>query len=140
MTPDTLYRFAPPLITLQFAALGWRVNRELNLGHAERGTFVLIPDVLNIMSLFAAMTCLIVLPLATDTYLLLSRMVLAGGYVLITFHPLTTAAHYRLWSREGIRKHVRDGKDYPYATTEELVSSFLSVVLSVAVAAHIGMQ
>jgi predicted metal-dependent peptidase len=32
---------------LQFAALGWRVNRELNLGHAERGTFVLIPDVLN---------------------------------------------------------------------------------------------
>ena len=125
---------------MQFAALGWRVNRELNLGHAERGTFVLIPDVLNVMSLFSAVTCLIVLPVASDTYLWLSRMVLAGGYVLIAFHPVTTAAHYRLWSREDIRKHVLDGKDYPYATTEELVSSFLSVVLSVAAAAHIGMQ
>ena len=140
MTPDTLYRLAPPLIVLQFAAMGWRVNRELNLGHAERGTFVLIPDVLNVISLFATVICLIVLPIATDTYLWLSRMVLVGGYVLIAFHPLTTAAHYRLWSREGIRQQVRDGKDYPYATSEELVSSFLSVVLSVAAAACIGMQ
>jgi hypothetical protein len=125
---------------MQFAALGWRVNRELNLGHAERGIFVLIPDVLNVMSLFSAVTCLIVLPVASDTYLWLSRMVLAGGYVLIAFHPVTTAAHYRLWSREGIRERVRDGKRYPYATTEELVSSFLSIVLSVAAAAYIGTQ
>ena len=125
MTPDTLYRLAPPLIALQLAAFGWRVNRELNLDHVERGTFVLIPDVLNIMSLFAAVTCLIVLPVATDMYHWLSRMVLAGGYVLIAFHPLTTAAHYRLWSREGIKKHVRDGKDFRYATTEELVSLLL---------------
>ena len=138
MTPDTLYRLAPPLIALQFAALGWRVNRELNLGHAERGTFVLIPDVLNVLSLFAAVICLIVLPVTTDTYLWLSRMVLAGGYMLIAFYPLTTAAHYRLWSRDRLRKDVRDGN--PYATPEELVLSFLSVALSVAAAAHIGMQ
>ena len=138
MTPDTLYRLAPPLIALQFAALGWRVNRELNLGHAERGTFVLIPDVLNVLSLFAAVICLIVLPVATDTYLWLSRMVLAGGYMLIAFYPLTTAAHYRLWSRDRLRKDVRDSN--PYATPEELVLSFLSVALSVAAAAHIGMQ
>lgn len=138
MTPDTLYKLAPPLIALQLAAFGWRVNRELNLSHAERGTFVLIPDVLNGMSLFAAVICLIVLPIATDTYLWLSRMVLAGGYVLIAFHPLTTAAHYRLWSRKGIRKHARDGKDYPYATTEELVSFSLSVVIAVLAAAYIG--
>jgi hypothetical protein len=32
MAPDTLYRLAPPLIALQFAAFGWRVNREINLG------------------------------------------------------------------------------------------------------------
>lgn len=140
MTPDTLYRLAPFLIALQFAAFGWRVNRELNLGYAERGTFVLIPDLLNIMSLFAAVIGLIVLPIATGNYFWLSRMVLAGGYVLIAFHPFTMAAHYRLWSREGTRKHARDGQDYPYATTEELVSSFLSVVLSVSVAAYIGMQ
>ena len=140
MTPDTLYRIAPFLIALQLAVFGWRVNRELNLGYAERGTFVLIPDVLNIMSLFAAVICLIVLPMATDTYFWLSRMVLAGGYVLIAFHPFTMAAHYRLWNREGVRKHVRDGQDYPYATTEELISSSLSVVLSVSAAAYIGMQ
>jgi hypothetical protein len=138
MTPDTLYRLAPPLIALQLAAFGWRVNRELNLGHAEREAFVLIPDVLNVMSLLAAVICLIVLPIATDTYLWLSRVVLAAGYVLIVFHPLTTAAHYRLWSREGIRKQARDGKAYPYATTEELASSSLSVVIAVLAAAYIG--
>ncbi|MCU1321829.1 MAG: hypothetical protein JWM43_1478 [Acidobacteriaceae bacterium] len=99
-TPDTLYRLAPPLIALQFVAFGWRVNRELNLGFAERGTFVLIPDALNIVSLFAAVICLIMLPIATDTYCWLSRMVLAGGYVLIAFHPFTVAAHFRLWSRD----------------------------------------
>jgi hypothetical protein len=53
MTPDTLYRLSPPLIALQFIAFGWRVNREISLGDAARGTLVLIPDVLNIMSLFA---------------------------------------------------------------------------------------
>lgn len=140
MTPDTLYRLAPPLIALQFAALGWRVNRELNLSHAERGNFVLIPDVLNVMSLCAAVVCLIVLPVATDTYLWVSRMVLVGGYVLIAFHPLTTAAHYRLWSREGIRKRAGDANEYPYATTEELVSSSLSLVIAVLAAAYIGMH
>jgi hypothetical protein len=138
MTPDTLYRLAPPLIALQFAAFGWRVNRELNLGHAERGTFVLIPDVLNVMSLFAAVICLIVLPVATDTYIWLSRMVLAGGYVLIAFHPLTMAAHYRLWSRQGKNRYVADGKDYPYSTGEELVSSLLSILLAALSAVYIG--
>jgi hypothetical protein len=138
MSPDTLYRLASPLIALQLVAFGWRVNRELNLGYPDRGTFVLIPDVLNIMSLFAAVICLIVLPIATDAYFWLSRMVLAGGYVLIAFHPFTMAAHYRLWSRGGMRKHVRDGKDHPYATTEELVSSSLSVFLAVLAAAYVG--
>ena len=65
-------------------------------------------------------------------------MDLVVGYVLIAFHPLTTAAHYRLWSREGIRKHVRDGKHYPYATAEELVSAFLSVVIAALAAFYIG--
>jgi hypothetical protein len=102
--------------------------------------FSSVPDVLNIMSLFAAVSCLIVLPVAIDTYLSLSRMVLAGGYVLIAFHPLTTAAHYRLWSREGIRKRARDGNDHPYATAEELVSSSLSVVMATLAAAYIGMH
>jgi hypothetical protein len=138
MTPTTLYTLAPPLIALQFVAFGWRVNRELNLGYRDRGTFVLIPDVLNIMSLFAAVICLVVLPIATDSYFWLSRMVLAGGYVLIAFHPFTTAAHYRLWSREASHELVRDNKNYPYATTEELVSSFVSAIFAVLAAVYIG--
>jgi hypothetical protein len=138
MTPDTLYRLAPPLIVLQFIAFGWRVNREISLSDTDRGTWVLIPDVLNIISLLAAVICLIVLPIATDSYFWLSRIVLGAGYVLIAFHPFTTAAHYCLWSTGGKSKYIADGKHYRYATVEELVSSSLSVVLAISAAAYIG--
>jgi hypothetical protein len=138
MTPDTLYRLAPPLIALQFAAFGWRVNREINLGDSGRATWIPIPDVLNIMSLLATVICLIVVPIATDSYFWLSRVVLGAGYVLIAFHPFTMAAHYRLWSRDGRNKYVTAGKDYPYATGEELVSSSLSIILAVLAATYIG--
>ena len=138
MTPDTLYRLAPPLIALQFAAFGWGVNREINLGDSGRATWIPIPDVLNIMSLLATVICLIVVPIATDSYFWLSRVVLGAGYILIAFHPFTMAAHYRLWSRDGRNKYVTAGKDYPYATGEELASSSLSIVLAVLAAACIG--
>ncbi len=138
MIPDTLYRLAPPLIALQFAAFGWRVNREINLGDSGRATWIPIPDVLNIMSLLATVICLIVVPIATDSYFWLSRVVLGSGYVLIAFHPFTMAAHYRLWSRDGRNKYVTAGKDYPYATGEELVSSSLSIILAVLAATYIG--
>jgi hypothetical protein len=138
MIPDTLYRLAPPLIALQFVAFGWRVNREINLRGADRGSWILIPDVLNIMSLLATVICLIVVPITTDAYLWLSRIVLGAGYVLIAFHPFTTAAHYRLWSRESKSGHVMDGKDHPYATGEELISASLSIILAVLSAFYIG--
>jgi hypothetical protein len=138
MTSDNLPRLAPPLIALQFAALGWRVNREIGLGDADRGAWVPVPDVLNIMSLFATVICLIVVPMATDRYFWLSGMVLGAGYVLIAFHPLTVAAHYRLWSRKDESKHVADGKDYPYATGGEIISASLSVVLAFLAGAYIG--
>ncbi len=138
MTPDTLYRLAPPLITLQFAAFGWRVNREINLGDGRRATWIPIPDVLNIMSLVATVICLIVVPIATDSCFWLSRMVLGAGYVLIAFHPFSMAAHYRLWSRADRNKYVTAGKDYPYATNEEFVSSSLSIILAVLAATYIG--
>jgi len=138
MTPDTLSRLAPPLIALQFAAFAWRVNREINLPPTERQTYVPIPDCLNILSLFATVICLIVVPITTDMYLGLSRIVLGIGYVLIAFHPFTTAAHYRLWSRSGTSKYVAAQNHYPYATGEELVLSSLSVVVAILVATYIG--
>ncbi len=78
--PDTLYRLAPPLIALQFAAFGWRVNREINLGDSGRATWIPIPYVLNIMSLLASVVCLIVVPIATDAYFTQSTVVLGDGY------------------------------------------------------------
>ncbi len=138
MSPDTLYRLAPPLIALQFIAFGWRVNREINLRDVDRGSWIPIPDVLNIMSLLATVICLIVVPITTDAYFWLSRIVLGAGYVLIAFHPFTMAAHYRLWRRESKSDHVRDGKDYPYASGEELLSASLSIILVVLSAVYIG--
>jgi hypothetical protein len=140
IAPDTLYRLAPPLIALQFVAFGWRVNREINLGDADRAIWIPIPDVLNIMSLLATVICLIVLPIATDSYFWLSRMILGTGYVLIAFHPCTIAAHYRLWSRKARSKYVTDGKAYSYATEVELLSASLSVVLAILAAAYIRMH
>jgi hypothetical protein len=90
------------------------------------------------MSLLATVFCLIAVPIATDSYFWLSRMVLGAGYVLIAFHPFTMAAHYRLWSREARNKYVTDEKDYPYATGEELLSAALSIVLAVLFAFYIG--
>ena len=138
MAPDTLYRLAPPLIALQFLAFGWRVNREINAADPDRQIVIPLPDVINIISLFATVGCLIVLPLATESYLWLSRMVLGCGYVLIAFHPFTTAAHYRLWSRRDTSKKVTDRAGSPYATRTELTTSLLSVSLALVVAAYLG--
>ncbi len=140
MTPETLYRLAPPLIALQFLAFGWRVNREINAADAERQTVIPLPDVINIMSLFATVGCVIVLPLATDSYFRLSRMVLGCAYVLIAFHPLTIAAHYRLWKRKDPGRKAIDKANSPYANREELAASFLSVLIAILVAAYLGMH
>jgi hypothetical protein len=137
MTSETLYGLAPPLIALQFLAFGWRVNREINVADAERQTVIPLPDVINIMSLFATVGCLIVLPIATQSYFRLSRMVLGCAYVLIAFHPFTIAAHYRLWKRKGKSRKATDGASSPYATCEELTTSLISVSLAIVVAAYL---
>ena len=40
VTALTLYQLAPPLITLQFAAFGWRMNREINHGEGGKGNWI----------------------------------------------------------------------------------------------------
>jgi len=140
MTPETLYRLAPPLIVLQFLAFGWRVNREINTPSAERQTVLPLPDVINIMSLFTTVGCLAVLPMVTESYFWLSRIVLGGGYVLIAFYPFTVAAHYRLWRREIPNRKIADGANSPYANREELITSILSVLIAVVAATCMGKQ
>ena len=138
MTPETLYRLAPPLIALQFLALGWKVNREINLPHTDRQTVIPLPDVINIMSLFATVGCLVVLPMVTESYYWLSRIVLGSGYVLIAFYPFTVAAHYGLWTREVPSRKTRDGKNSPYVNREELLTSILSVLIAGVAATCMG--
>jgi hypothetical protein len=113
MTPETLYRLAPPLIGLQFFALGWRVNREINVPNAERQTVIPLPDVINIMSLFTTVGCLVVLPMVTESY-------------------------YRLWTREVPSRKTRDGANSPYANREELITSILSVLIAGVAATCMG--
>jgi hypothetical protein len=139
MTRETLYNLAPPLIALQFLAFGWRVNREIHAADARQGVIPL-PDVINIMSLFATVGCAIVLPIVTESYFWLSRMVVGGAYILIAFHPLVIAAHFRLWTREGTRKQARDGAGPHYVNREELATSLLSVLIATMVAAYLGMH
>jgi hypothetical protein len=140
MTPVTLYPLAPPLITLQFAAFGWRMNREINHGEVDRANWIPIPDVLNIGSLFATIVCLIVLPIATVEYLWLSRIVLGIAYVLIAFHPFTVSAHYCLWRKQDRSKFVAEGKHHAYATGEELVLATASVVFAILAGVYIGLH
>ena len=138
MTPETLYRLAPPLIALQFIAFGWRVDREINVADADRQIVIPLPDVINIISLFATVGCLIVLPIATESYFWLSRIVVGCAYVLIAFHPFTIAAHYRLWNRKGRSKKATDGASSSYASREELTVSLLSALLATIVGVYLG--
>ncbi len=138
MTPETLYRLAPPLICLQFFALGWRVNREISVPNTERQPVIPLPDVINIISLFTTVGCLVVLPMVTESYYWLSRIVLAGGYVLIAFYPITVAAHFGLWTREVPSRKIRDRANSPYVNREELISSILSILIAGVAATCMG--
>lgn len=138
MTPETLYRIAPPLIGLQFFAFAWKVNREINAPNTERQTVIPLPDVINIVSLFATVGCLVVLPMVTESYYWLSRIVLGSGYVLIAFYPLTVAAHYRLWTREVPSRKIRDGARSSYVNREELITSIVSVLIAGVAATYMG--
>ena len=139
MTPDTLYRLAPPLLSLQFLAFCWTVNREIKVVDAEKQSVIPLPDVINILSFFASLGCLIVLPLGTEAYLRLSRMVLGGAYVLIAFYPFMVAAHYRLWRHTEKRAKGTDDAKSTYANREELMVSLFSLLIATAAAACLGM-
>jgi hypothetical protein len=69
----------------------------------------------------------VVRPLATGDFDQIARVTLAVGYTLIAFHPVNTAAHYRLFSRSGRSIYTRAGRDYPYVTDQEVITFLLSV-------------
>jgi hypothetical protein len=113
------------ILSLEFVAFGWRVNREINVADRSRKIWVPLPDLLNIVALLFVVCFCIVVPLAEGDYNVWSRMVLAAAGVLIAFHPLTMAAHYGLPYRKQ-RPKRKDG-DFQYAPVEEIVMFGISV-------------
>jgi len=94
-------------------------------GKGER-TWFPASDWLNILSLMAVSFCCVLWPIYTQAFGRLSKSVLAVGYVLIALHPVSQAAHYRLFSRKG--RSVYKDKKWPWITDQEIASLLLTLV------------
>ncbi len=135
---DSNFGLVAVLVALQFAAFGWRINREIDVSDEDRKSWLPLPDLANMVAFLGTAAACVLLPLKTGSFGPFPLSVLAAGYVLIAFHPITMAAHYGLF-RKGGRPLVRTkegdekGGDYPYATTEEIVIFVCSLVVSAVV-------
>jgi hypothetical protein len=120
------------LIALQFVAFGWRINREITVGDQNRKTWLPLPDYLNLISLLAVSGLCVAAPLGWG-FIRFSGPALSAGYMLIAFHPVSEAAHYRLLFSGRGRSVYLSGptpRDYPWITGQELLSVAVSVVLA----------
>lgn len=124
------------ILGLEFAAFGWRVNREINVGDANRRTWLPLPDMVNIVALLLVVYFCVVVPLGQGDYVIWSRKVLAAAVTLIAFHPLTMAAHYGLPYRKA-RPKGKDG-DFRYAPIEEILTLCVSLALAAGAARSVG--
>jgi hypothetical protein len=118
--------YVTALIALQFVAFGWRINREITVGDQKRKTWLPLPDYINLFCLLSVTLICIVMPLAASSWPEAERTALTAGYVLIAFHPISEAAHYRLLFRSGGRS-IYTG-DYPWVTVQEWFCIALSVI------------
>ena len=140
MTVELMYSLAGPLVVMQFLALSWAVHQQIHVPDDEKQAVIALPDVLNILSLFATVAAVIVLPMATSSALPLGRAVLGGAYVLIAFYPLSVAAHHRLWRRKGQGRSTTNSQLLIYASLEEwtltLTFAFVAAALAIWIGAH----
>jgi hypothetical protein len=136
MSSDAAVRLAPTLIALQFVAFGWRLNREIAVGDQGRRTWFPLTDWINVAGMLGVVFFAVIRPLWVIQSAKASDTALAIGYVLIAFHPISMAAHYRLWSKEGRSVYTNRGLDYPWLTSQEAVSVILSHVLGLFVGWH----
>lgn len=125
------------LLALQFAAFGWRVNREISVGDAGRRMWLPLPDIVNVFSLFGVVVFCVVVPLSVGQFLPMSKRMLGGAATLIAFHPVTMAAHYGLFRHRQERPRGQDD-DFLYAPPEEIVICCLSLVAAGIAAAMIA--
>jgi hypothetical protein len=124
------------LIALQFAAFGWRINREIPLGDQGRRTWFPLPDYLNLLSFLAVVFTWGVLPLVGWSSDRAARVALGVGYSLVAFHPISEMAHYRLFSKSGRSIYIKAPEDdYPWITGQEMVSVGVSLAVAAGAAA-----
>ena len=127
----SLQSLVPVLLGLQFAAFGWRINREIEVGDQNRRTWLPVSDYVNIVSLLLVVFLCIVWPLATGEFSRVAKTALAIGYTLVALHPINVAAHYRLFSKAGRGIYLKTpGGDYPYVTDQEAISLAISLVVA----------
>jgi hypothetical protein len=124
------------ILGLEFAAFGWRVNREINVGDENRKTWLPLPDIVNIVALLLVVYFCIVVPLDQGDYVIWSRKVLAAAGTLIAFHPLTMAAHYGLPYRK--QRPKKKNGDFQYAPIEEILTLSVSFVLAAGTILLVG--
>jgi hypothetical protein len=120
----------PSILAMQFVAFGWRINREIPVGDVGRKTWFPIPDVINVISMLSVVAFCIVVPLKSGHFEPVSRVVLAAAFVLIAFHPICMAGHYRLFSRLGRHVYTLRNEDYPYCTGVEGVLVLVAVLFA----------
>ena len=132
--PMSITTIVPVLLGLQFAAFGWRILREISLEDQRRRTWFPLPDYINILAMLAVIALCIVWPLHNGASEDLSRACTAAAAVLIGFHPVSMAAHYRLFARSGRRIYVEQGRDYPWITAQEAFFVSISVIAATAAA------
>ena len=127
MTAEVLATLVTSALALQFAAFGWRILREIQLGDENRRTWFLVSDWLIIGSMCAVVAFCVVLPLAGLGNESQVAKAIASAYVLIAAHPINTAAHYRLFSRYGRAKYRQAGRDVPYISDQEWLTLAVTV-------------
>lgn len=121
------------LVGLQFAAFGWRINREISVGDQRRRTWLPIPDLMNIIALIGTVFFGVVLFLCRFETIW-TNVELSVAYVLIAMHPVNEAAHYRLFSPKGRTVYEQSNRDYPLVTDQEAVTLIVTVLSAGAVA------
>jgi hypothetical protein len=126
------------ILALQFAAFGWRINREIPVGDAGRKTWFPVPDIINVLSMFGVVLFCILMPLASGQFTAASRVALAAAFVLIAFHPICMIGHYHLFSAQGRHIYTSKKQDYPYCTRAELVLVIVAALLAADAAWYVA--
>lgn len=132
LSPEVLTTLVTSALTLQFAAFGWRILREIQLSDEGRRTWLHVSDYLIILSMCSVVIICIVLPLAGHADPSRIAKAISSAYVVITAYPINIAAHYRLFSRYGRTKYIEAGGDVPYISDQEWLTLLATVAALVA--------